>query len=193
MRATIALVRDIAREMKRPVAILGDLQGPRIRIGDLAGVARAGRRRRSRVRARGGQRRGDEVPVTYADLARRRARRRPHPRERRPARARGARRRRSRACAARVLHGGATQSHKGMNLPGVEGVGAVAHRQGPRGRRVRHRAGARLPRAELRPPRRRTSPRSGRCSPRGCSSSPRSRRTARSENIEDDRPGVRRA
>src|SRR4051812_22725052 len=33
--ATIKLVRDVAAEMGRPVAILGDLQGPRIRIGDL--------------------------------------------------------------------------------------------------------------------------------------------------------------
>ena len=33
--ATIALVREVADEMGRPVAILGDLQGPRIRIGDL--------------------------------------------------------------------------------------------------------------------------------------------------------------
>ena len=33
--ATIALVRSLADEAGRPVAILGDLQGPRIRIGDL--------------------------------------------------------------------------------------------------------------------------------------------------------------
>ena len=34
--ATIALVRSRATSLSRPVAILGDLQGPRIRIGDLA-------------------------------------------------------------------------------------------------------------------------------------------------------------
>ncbi len=34
--ATIALVRSIATKLSRPVAILGDLQGPRIRVGDLA-------------------------------------------------------------------------------------------------------------------------------------------------------------
>ena len=34
--ATVALVRATAAELGRPVAILGDLQGPRIRIGDLA-------------------------------------------------------------------------------------------------------------------------------------------------------------
>src|SRR5438309_7434460 len=33
--STIALVRQVASEVGRPVAILGDLQGPRIRIGDL--------------------------------------------------------------------------------------------------------------------------------------------------------------
>jgi pyruvate kinase len=33
--ATIALIRDLAEELGRPVAILGDLQGPRIRIGNL--------------------------------------------------------------------------------------------------------------------------------------------------------------
>ena len=32
---TIRLVREISQEADRPVAILGDLQGPRIRIGDL--------------------------------------------------------------------------------------------------------------------------------------------------------------
>ena len=32
---TIAIVRDLAKQRERPVAILGDLQGPRIRIGDL--------------------------------------------------------------------------------------------------------------------------------------------------------------
>jgi pyruvate kinase len=34
--ATIAIVREVAEELKVPVAILGDLQGPRIRIGVLA-------------------------------------------------------------------------------------------------------------------------------------------------------------
>ena len=34
--ATIALVRRLADEAKRPIAILADLQGPRIRIGDIA-------------------------------------------------------------------------------------------------------------------------------------------------------------
>jgi len=33
--ATIALVRAVANESGRPIAILGDLQGPRIRIGEI--------------------------------------------------------------------------------------------------------------------------------------------------------------
>jgi pyruvate kinase len=113
----IALVREVAGELERPVAILGDLQGPRIRVGELPQpvlleegadvvlapeeVARAG-----------------ELPTTYSDLHkdvhvgdrilmddglidlivlevdRTRVR-------------------------TRVLHGGLLRSHKGMNLPGV--------------------------------------------------------------------------
>src|SRR5207245_5871811 len=34
--ATIAMVRRLAEEAGKPIAILGDLQGPRIRIGDLS-------------------------------------------------------------------------------------------------------------------------------------------------------------
>src|SRR5476649_1663763 len=33
---TIATIRSLSQQLKRPVAIMGDLQGPRIRIGDLA-------------------------------------------------------------------------------------------------------------------------------------------------------------
>ncbi len=115
--ATIALVRQVAAELDRPVAVLGDLQGPRIRVGELPQpllleegadvvlapeqVARAG-----------------EIPITYEDLYsdvhvgdrilmddglidlivlevdRTRVR-------------------------TRVLNGGLLRSHKGMNLPGV--------------------------------------------------------------------------
>ena len=93
------LVRDSrARSADRPVAILGDLQGPRIRIGDLAGPGHASRRASDVVLvADEGRASGATCPTTYAGLARRRAGRRPHPRRRRPDRARGARRRRARA------------------------------------------------------------------------------------------------
>ena len=53
----------------RPVAILGDLQGPRIRIGDLPAPRDARRRQRRRARARAAREQGDEIPVTYDRLA----------------------------------------------------------------------------------------------------------------------------
>jgi len=115
---TIALVRQLAAERGRPVAILGDLQGPRIRIGDLTAPVTVTP--------------GDEVvlcdettatagdmPVTYPDIAR-------------DVKVgdrilvddgliemvvldiRGQR------VVTRVLHGGEIRSHKGMNLPGVQ-------------------------------------------------------------------------
>jgi pyruvate kinase len=116
--ATIKLVRDVAAEMGRPVAILGDLQGPRIRIGDLA----------SPIDLRDGSdivlvyedlAKGDEIPVTYEMLADD-----VHVGDRilindgllelvvldvtKP------------RVTARVLHGGKLTSHKGINLPGVQ-------------------------------------------------------------------------
>ena len=67
--ATIALVREVAEETGRPIAILGDLQGPRIRIGDLADADRARRRQRRRARAGGdGQGRRDSGHVRAARL-----------------------------------------------------------------------------------------------------------------------------
>ena len=115
--ATIALVRTLATKLSRPVAILGDLQGPRIRVGDLPEPAelKAGD---DIVLVPEGLDAPGEIPVTYEGLA--------HdvrvgdrvlmddglidlvvldvdaPRVR-----------------ARVVHGGLLRSHKGMNLPGV--------------------------------------------------------------------------
>jgi pyruvate kinase len=115
--ATIALVRTLATKLSRPVAILGDLQGPRIRVGDLPEPAelKAGD---DIVLVPEGLEAPGEIPVTYEGLA--------HdvrvgdrvlmddglidlvvldvdaPRVR-----------------ARVVHGGLLRSHKGMNLPGV--------------------------------------------------------------------------
>jgi pyruvate kinase len=114
---TIALVRQLAGDRKRPVAILGDLQGPRIRIGDLA----------EPIRVETGQDvvlcyedavAAGEIPVTYEALARD-----VHVGDRilvddglielvalevnAP------------RVKARVVYGGPIKSHKGLNLPGV--------------------------------------------------------------------------
>ena len=116
--ATIALIREVANAMGRPVAILGDLQGPRIRIGDLP-APRMLTDGSDIVLVPEHQERGDEIPVTYAGLADD-----VHVGDRilindglidvvvldvvKP------------RVFARVLHGGELTSHKGMNLPGVQ-------------------------------------------------------------------------
>ena len=113
----IRIVREEARRRGRPVAILGDLQGPRIRIGDLATpiMVESGQDVmlcHEAVAAAG------DIPVTYEDLATDVkvgdrilvddgllelvvldiAGPRVH---------------------ARVVYGGPIKSHKGLNLPGV--------------------------------------------------------------------------
>jgi pyruvate kinase len=114
---TIATVRDIAAQLGRPVAILGDLQGPRIRIGVLP-EKRELEPGTSVVLVPEELAEGDEIPITYADLC--------HdvspgnrvlindglfelvvtqvaaPR-----------------VTATVVHGGLLSSNKGMNLPGI--------------------------------------------------------------------------
>jgi pyruvate kinase len=115
--ATIALVRDVAREMGRPIAILGDLQGPRIRIGDLPQPLQLTEGSDVVLVAEAHVRDG-EIPVTYERLADD-----VHVGDRvlvndgllelvvldvdKP------------RVTARVLHGGPLTSHKGINLPGV--------------------------------------------------------------------------
>ena len=114
---TVALVRATAAELNRPIAILGDLQGPRIRIGDLA-EPRKVKDGEDIVLVAGENAGPGQLPTTYEHL-----------------------------CddvkvgdrilvddglielvalevhaptvTARVLHGGTIKSHKGMNLPGV--------------------------------------------------------------------------
>ena len=115
--ATVALVRATADELGRPVAILGDLQGPRIRIGDIA-EPRIVTDGEDVVLVAGEDAGPTQFPTTYEHL-----------------------------CddvkvgdrilvddglielvalevsnhtvTARVLHGGKIKSHKGINLPGV--------------------------------------------------------------------------
>jgi pyruvate kinase len=115
---TIATIRSLAEELKRPVAILGDLQGPRIRIGDLA-APRDVRDGEELVFAHEPHATAGDVPVTYDDLA--------HDvkvggrilvndglLEFEVLEVSGQRVR------VRTIHGGPIKSHKGMNLPGID-------------------------------------------------------------------------
>lgn len=116
--ALVRTVRATARDAGRPVAVLLDLQGPRIRVGDLAAPLTLVPGR-TIVFAPQGQARPGEIPTTYADLA---------------ADVRvGARillddgllaaevtAVRAPLIEARVEYGGELTSHKGMNLPGVD-------------------------------------------------------------------------
>jgi pyruvate kinase len=65
---TIALVRQLAAEHGKPVAILGDLQGPRIRIGVLSQPVQlvAGR---EVILAHEGEEEAGDIPVTYTQLS----------------------------------------------------------------------------------------------------------------------------
>jgi len=117
-RATIALVRAVAAELNQPVAILGDLQGPRIRIGDLASPIQLESGAEVVLAPEAHVADPNEIPVTYERLAEDL-----HVGERiliddglldlvvvevnKP------------RLKARVLHGGPLRSHKGMNFPGV--------------------------------------------------------------------------
>src|SRR6267378_365592 len=113
----IAAVRQAAAAADVAVAVLVDLQGPRIRVGKLAAprVLRAGE---TIVFAPEDEARGDELPTTYADLA---TDARPGARillddgllslevtRIAPPRVEG-----------RVVDGGTLTAHKGMNLPGL--------------------------------------------------------------------------
>jgi pyruvate kinase len=110
-------VRAIAKEIGRPVAILGDLQGPRIRIGDLAAPIMLLEGSDIALAPESVAQAGD-VPVTYGELA---TDVKVGDRilindglldlvvlEVHPPRV-----------IARVVHGGPMSSHKGINLPGV--------------------------------------------------------------------------
>jgi pyruvate kinase len=115
---TIAVIRSLASELGRPVAVMGDLQGPRIRIGDLS-AARTVADGQEVVFAHEPHAAAGDVPVTYDDLA--------HDvktggrilvddglLEFEVLDITGHRVR------ARAIHGGPIKSHKGMNLPGID-------------------------------------------------------------------------
>ncbi len=65
---TVATIRGLAAELRKPIAILGDLQGPRIRIGMLK-EPRAIVEGESFVFAPEAIARSGEIPVTYDDIA----------------------------------------------------------------------------------------------------------------------------
>ena len=116
--ALIETVRGVADEVGCPVAILGDLQGPRIRVGELEAPITLVEGR-DVVLAHEGEEQPGDIPVTYSGLAHD-----VHVGDRillddgllelmvldvQPPRV-----------TARVVHGGPLKRHKGMNLPGIE-------------------------------------------------------------------------
>ena len=113
----LAMVREVAADREQPVAILVDLQGPRIRVGDLP-APRMLEPGQEVVLSPEDVAQGDELPTTYDDLAR-------------DARV-GAKillndglfalevtRIAPPRVVARVIDGGELTSHKGLNLPGL--------------------------------------------------------------------------
>ncbi len=116
--ATIETLRQLARSREQPVAILGDLQGPRIRIGDLKSP-RSVAAGDDIVLCYEQHASSGDVPVTYEGLAK-------DVRvgdrilvddgliELMTLEIEGPR------VKARVVHGGEIKEHKGLNLPGVE-------------------------------------------------------------------------
>lgn len=115
---TIAMIRRVAEEANRPIAILGDLQGPRIRVGDIA-MPREVDTGDDIMLVHEGEESEGEIPITYDHLAtdvnvgdriliddgliELMAIEVLAPKVR-----------------ARVLHGGVINPHKGLNLPGVQ-------------------------------------------------------------------------
>jgi pyruvate kinase len=117
--ATVATVRQVAAELGRAVAILGDLQGPRIRIGDLAESITLPEGQDVVLVPEDAPHEPGDIPVTYDQLAN----------------DVGVGDRilvddglielvvmdvTGQRVTARVVHGGLLRSHKGMNLPGIQ-------------------------------------------------------------------------
>ncbi len=115
--AVIAMVRDLSQQVGKPVAILGDLQGPKIRIGELT-VPRHLEPGADVVLVPEREARAEEVPVTYDTLAQDvnegdRILLDDGLLELMVLDVEGNR------VTSRVVHGGPLRSHKGMNLPGI--------------------------------------------------------------------------
>ena len=146
--ASARRARAVQAEIGRPLALIADLQGPKIRIGDLEAPAE--------LEA------GDSIVVAGADacgsgdlpvapdvlgVGARGGRRDPHRRRPRPPPRRADRRR---ACALRGRHGRHRRAAQGRQRPRRPAPGSVADRQGSRGSRLRALAGRRLRRAVVR-------------------------------------------
>jgi pyruvate kinase len=115
---TIQILRTVSARLGWPVAILGDLQGPRIRVGDIPGTIYV-EPGEDLVLVHEGLEEEGEIPITYDHLAEDvhvgdrilvddglielMAMEVTAPRVK-----------------ARVLHGGPINPHKGLNLPGVQ-------------------------------------------------------------------------
>ncbi len=116
-RQTVEWVREVAAELEVPVAILGDLAGPKIRVGDLDAPVEL--EVDATVTIAPEEDAGpDEIPCTYADLAEdvsegARVLLDDGEFELRVEAIEGDRVR------ARVVRGGSLLPHKGLNLPGV--------------------------------------------------------------------------
>ncbi len=65
---TIEIIRGLSRELGKPIALLGDLQGPRIRIGDLVAPIPFDQGE-DIVLVHEGEEGPGEIPVTYTELA----------------------------------------------------------------------------------------------------------------------------
>ncbi len=116
--ATVRLIRELSDELGRPVAVLGDLQGPRIRIGDLPATREILPGEDLVLVSERQNVAPGEVPVTYDEIASDL-----HVGDRvlindgllelvvlevTPPRV-----------TARVVHGGQLKSHNGINFPGI--------------------------------------------------------------------------
>jgi len=115
---TIVTLRAVSARLDRPIAILGDLQGPRIRVGDLAGTIYV-EPGEDLILVHEGLEQEGEIPITYDHLAddvrvgdriliddgliELIAMDVDAPR-----------------VVTRVVHGGPINPHKGLNLPGVQ-------------------------------------------------------------------------
>ncbi len=115
---TISTIRSLALDQGRPIAILGDLQGPRIRIGALGAPVRIDDGEEVTFARESDAGRG-EIPVAYGGMA--------------DDLAVGGRilvddgllefvvtAVEGRRVRARTVHGGVLAAHKGMNFPGVD-------------------------------------------------------------------------